>query len=312
MISIVIPAFNEEKNLQILYKSIKKEMRRINEDYEILFIDDNSKDRTLEIISTIAKRDRRVKAIKFSRNFGSHNAIYCGLMHAKGEGVVTIAADMQDPPEMIHKLWGKWQKGFDVVWATRDKRLGESILTLFFAKVFYIVMRKIIGINEIPENGADFFLIDRKVIDALKNYNERNLHLMNLICWIGFKQTAIPYTKQPRIHGVSGWSFAKKINFFLDSIISFSHLPLRIMSLLGVLLGTLGFIYLAVVFYAKLTGNVVSGWSSLMAVILLISGFQFFLTGMMGEYLWRTLEQSRSRPKYIIEKKIGVEIDFKK
>lgn len=307
MISIVIPAFNEEKSLRILHKSIKNVMSKIHEDYEIVFIDDNSSDKTIDVISALAKKDKKVRGIKFSRNFGSHNAIYCGLMHAKGQGVVTIAADMQDPPEMIHKLWTKWQEGFDVVWATRDKRLGESIPTLFFARVFYIIMRKVIGINEIPKNGSDFFLIDRKVVDALKNYNEKDLHLMNLICWIGFKQTVIPYTKQPRIHGVSGWSLTKKINFFLDSIISFSHLPLRIMSLLGVLLGTLGFVYLTVVLYAKFTGSVVSGWSSLMAVILLISGFQFFLTGLMGEYLWRTLEQSRSRPRYIIEKKIGME-----
>ena len=173
-------------------------------------------------------------------------------------------------------------------------------------------MRKIIGINEIPENGADFFLIDRKVIDALKYYTEKN-HLMNLICWIGFKQAAIPYTKQPRIHGVSGWSFEEKINFFLDSIISFSHICLSVHHVsFGRVIRYLRIYLFSCCFLCKINRK-----CSIRLVIFDGSNFTYFwfsifLTGLMGEYLWRTLEQSRSRPKYIIEKKIGVESDFKK
>lgn len=302
LLSIVTPAFNEEKNLPAMYSAIKNSLQNINMDWEWIIVDDHSRDDTFRIAAQIAIQDKRVRVFRFSRNFGSHVAIKCGLTHARGICAVGLAADLQDPPEFVEKLLASWREGNQVVWAVRDNREGESRLTKFFSKLYYLIMRKIVGLKEMPLSGADFFLIDRKVIDAFLKFEEGHTSIFALLTWLGFKQTSLIYDKRPRAHGSSGWTYAKKIKLAIDSIISHSYTPIRAFSIIGFVIACCGFAYAMVIlsrsFYHMIP---VHGWSSLMVAILIIGGLQMVMLGILGEYLWRTLEQSRKRPAFLIE-----------
>jgi len=301
VLTVITPAFNEAENLPIFYKRLKAVANDLGLLWEWLIIDDHSTDNTFDVIVALGEQDSRVKGIRFARNFGSHTAIACGLEHAHGECAVVMAADLQDPPESIPLVLKEWRKGFQIVWGARGKRKGEKARNLFFSRLFFFVMRRIVGIKNMPATGADFFLLDRLVIDALGKFDERNLSLAALLTWMGFNQTIVTYDKQIRMHGISGWNLSKKILIIIDSITSFSYLPIRLMSLMGIFIAFLGFLYAGLVIVRAVAGDPPDGWSSLMVVILLIGGFQMLMLGILGEYIWRSLDESRRRPRYWVE-----------
>jgi dolichol-phosphate mannosyltransferase len=301
LITIVTPAFNEAENLPLLYHQLVEAFEHADFGWEWIIVDDHSADQTYAIASDLAEKDARVSATRFSRNFGSHMALRCGLENAKGDCVVGMAADMQDPPDLIPRLFERWQSGAHVVWAVRSSRTGEKRSTLLFSRWYYRIMRDVVGLKHMPLNGADFFLLDRKVVNAVNQFREKNVSLFALISWMGFNQETVTYDKQARQHGRSGWSLEKKVKMAVDSMTSFSYKPIRLMTYLGFVLAFFAFAYLLVVLINYLTGGAPQGWTSLMAAILLIGGLQMMMIGFLGEYIWRSLDESRQRPPYIIE-----------
>jgi len=300
-LSIVVPAYNEAENLPVLYQSILQVMNGLECQWEWLIIDDHSADSTFAVAREIAGRDPRVRVMRFARNYGSFLAVTCGLEHARGNCAVVLAADLQDPPELIPELLAPWRRGAQVVWAVRRRREGEKASTIGFARVFYFIMRHIVGIKQMSPTGADFVLVDRRVIDAFCQFRESNISIMALITWMGFRQTSIDYVKQARLHGRSGWSLEKKLKLIVDSVTSFSYLPIRLMSYLGFTIALLGFLYSVLVIRHALSGRPAQGWASLMVVVLVIGGFQMVMMGVLGEYLWRALDEGRRRPRFLIE-----------
>jgi len=304
-ISIITPAFNEAENLPVLYGRLCNVLDTINTCWEWIIVDDHSNDNTFEVLKHLVEQDVRVIGFRLSRNSGSHVAIRCGLNNAEGGCAVIIAADLQDPPETLPNLLEKWRGGAQVVWATRDRIEGISKSDLAMGRLFWFVMHRQAGMNELPVTGADFFLVDRLVIDCLYQFHETNFNLITLLSWMGFKQETVKYIKKARISGRSGWSFNKKLKLALDSFLSFSYLPIRLMSYAGIIAGLLGFGYAIVVFINFLAGNGIQGWTSLMIVILIFGGIQMLMMGVLGEYLWRTMSESRRRPPYLVEAMMG-------
>jgi glycosyltransferase involved in cell wall biosynthesis len=303
MISIIIPIFNEEECLQQLYDRLDAVTRNIRRyDFEFIFVDDCSEDETPNILKKFEQRDRRVKNIRFARNCGSHAAVAAGIRFCNGNAAIMIAADLQDPPEIIPGLIDEFEKGYKVVWGVRDKRKGEGIFTLACSRAYYFLMNRMSHVKQ-PPSGADVFLIDRDVINAFNKSPEKNTSVYMLITWLGFSQSHIEYIKDTRYGGESKWNTSKRLKLFFDSIISFSYAPLRIISMTGVALAMLGLIYSLVVLVNYLVGGrAPEGWSSLMMVVLLIGGVQMIMMGTLGEYLWRAYDEMRGRPRYVIEK----------
>jgi dolichol-phosphate mannosyltransferase len=218
-----------------------------------------------------------------------------------------LAADLQDPPETLPALLDRWRAGAQVVWAVRARREGETSGTVGFSRLYYFIMRRVVGIKEMPATGADFFLLDRKVLDAFHKFRESNVSIPALLTWMGFRQTTIAYDKQARLHGKSGWSMAKKLKMVVDSVTSFSFLPIRLMSIVGFIMAIVGFLYAGLVVVNALSGRPPAGWASLMVVVLVVGGIQMLMMGVLGEYLWRTLDETRRRPQYLIEAKFDSE-----
>lgn len=301
LLSVVTPAYNEAQNLPVLYERLVRVLTGQALTWEWIVVDDHSGDDTFAVLTGIAEKDGDVHAIRLARNSGSHAAITCGLHHASGNCAVVLAADLQDPPEALPVLLDRWRAGAQVVWAVRASRAGETTRTLGFAKLYYLIMRRLVGIQKMPATGADFFLLDRRVLTAFGQFHESNVSIMALLTWMGFRQDTITYDKQARLHGQSGWSFGKKLTLLVDSVTSFSFLPIRAMSLLGFIFAILGFLYALVVLFNALAGRPPEGWASLMVVVLVVSGVQMLMMGVLGEYLWRALDETRRRPPYIIE-----------
>lgn len=300
-VSIVTPAYNEAKNLPVLWERLSQAMSVIGGEWEWIVVDDHSTDETFAVVADLANRHSQINALRFARNFGSHAAITCGLHQARGACVVIIAADLQDPPETISELIVKWRGGAQVVWAVRGHREGEKTATIGFARGYYFIMRHVVGLKDMPPSGADFFLIDRLVVDALKEFNENNASLFALVTWMGFRQASITYDKQARLYGHSGWNLKKKLKLMVDSVTSFTYLPIRLMSYVGFSVAVLGFFYAGLVVLNAFKGHPAEGWSSLMIVVLIVGGVQMLMMGVLGEYIWRTLDESRRRPRYLVE-----------
>jgi len=301
LLSIVTPAFNETSNLPLLYQRLRKTLDGLDLRWEWVVVDDHSSDNTFEVLANLARGDDRIRAFRFARNFGSHTATRCGLHYAQGSCAVIMASDLQDPPELLPQFLAKWSSGAQIVWAARKQRKGEGLTTVGFSRLYYALMRHVVGMKEMPATGADFFLIDRAIMDALGAFNESNVSTVALITWMGFRQDTITYDKEARVHGRSGWSLEKKLKLAVDSITSFTYLPIRFMSYLGLVVALLGFLYAIVVVANALARNPVQGWSSLIVVVLLVGGIQMLMMGVLGEYLWRALDESRQRPRYLIE-----------
>ena len=303
MISLIFPTFNEQDNLPSLYMRLRNVSASMQEyDFEFIFVDDCSADETPNILDNLRKSDDRVKIIRFSRNCGSHAAVAAGLHFCKGDVAIMLAADIQDPPEIIPTLVEQWEKGYKTVWGVRKKREGESRFILTCSRAFYFLMNHLTDVHQ-PQTGSDIFLIDSSVIEAFKEAPEKNISVYMFIAWLGFSQTSIEYTKEARHAGISKWTVSKRLKLFFDSLISFSYMPLRFMGLMGAISAFFGLLYSLFVFFnAAFRGIPVQGWASLMIVVLFLGGFQMVMMGILGEYLWRTYDETRGRPRYIIEK----------
>jgi polyisoprenyl-phosphate glycosyltransferase len=300
-LSILTAFLNEETNLGVFRERVQAALRPlVGVDYEIVLIDDHSTDGSSSVAKEWVTDDPNVQYVRLSRNCGSHAAYSAGLAKCTGDCAILLAADLQDPPEMIPDLLARWKEGYDVVWATRSGRLAEAWHTKLFASLYYRMMRRF-ALPEMPAKGADFLLMDRKVIDAYNAIPEKNTSFLAMILWLGFNQTSIEYVKQARHSGKSKWNLSKKLKLFVDSMVSFSYAPIRLSSLAGVCVSFLGLLYAAVVVFNALRGDPIQGWSSLMVVVLVIGGFQMFMMGVFGEYLWRTFDEARGRPRYVIE-----------
>jgi dolichol-phosphate mannosyltransferase len=302
MISIVTPAFNEAGNLPALYERLLAAMREVGGDWEWIVVDDHSRDDTFAVIEALALRDARVRGFRLSRNSGSHVAITCGLHQVDSDAAVMMAADLQDPPETLATMVARWRQGAQVVWATRRVQPGEASHR-GFAALYYWMMRRLVGMTDMPARGADFFLLDRVVLDAFRRFSERNVSVLALITWLGFRQEFVDYDKQPRLSGQSGWTLTRKIKLVVDSITSFSDFPIRLCTYAGLafLACSLVLLIVAVLLLPQLGGAVLL----LLALIVGLAGLQLVALGIIGEYVWRALEESRRRPPYLIEAMAG-------
>jgi glycosyltransferase involved in cell wall biosynthesis len=305
-LSIVTPAYNESKNLPVFYRQMSAALDKRNIDWEWIIVDDNSSDSTSEVMTLLSAQDPRVRGLRLARNYGAHRAATCGLNHCRGACAVLMASDLQDPPEHIPELIEKWQEGAHVVWAARRQREGQKKRSLAFSHLYYIIVRQFLGLKNLPATGADFFLLDRKVYLALQKFPEKTGNLVLLIAWMGFSQARIEYDKKERLYGQSGWSLAKKINLVIDSVTTFSSMPLRVMTLIGLATSLIGFLFMLHLLHNLVVGNPPAGWTSIMCAIMLIGGTQMGMLGVLGEYVWRALEESRNRPTYIVEKIFGI------
>ncbi|WVE39014.1 glycosyltransferase family 2 protein [Priestia megaterium] len=305
--SIVVPVYNEEEVIHETYRRLTEVMRSTKEAYELLFVNDGSRDRTAEIIKAYSEQDSDVVLLDFARNFGHQIAITAGMDHARGEAVVVIDADLQDPPELILEMIEKWKQGFDVVYAKRTKRKGETYFKKQTAAMFYRFLRAMTDID-IPLDTGDFRLLDRKVCNQMNSIQEKNRFVRGLVSWVGFKQIAVEYERDERLAGESKYPLKKMLKLSMDGITSFSYKPLKLASYAGVTLSGIGFIYLLVVLYLKLfTDSTITGWSSLIVIQLFFSGIILIILGMIGEYIGRIYDETKNRPLYIIREKYQLE-----
>jgi dolichol-phosphate mannosyltransferase len=301
-----VPVYFNAPSLPDLLKAFQAlSTRNADLDFEFIFVDDGSKDDSFAVLERLAQDEPRVSILKLSRNFGSNSAVLAGLSHTRGDVVAALSADLQDPPELIHDMLLRWRDGSKVVLAAREERDDPGLTTLM-ADTFYALFRRF-AIKTMPRRGFDFFLIDRQVCDLITSIQENNAYLMGLILWMGFDPVVIPYHRRLREerYGRSMWTFAKKFKYFVDSFVAFSYLPVRGASILGFTLSTLGILYaLFIVIFRLAAGIAVEGWTSLMVVLLIVSGAQMVMIGILGEYLWRNLDETRKRPRFIVERTV--------
>ena len=299
-ISVVIPVFNEESNLLVLHERLVNVVTSISNKYELIFVNDGSKDKSLQILKELAKKNPQIKYIDFSKNFGHQLAVFAGLEHAKGDAIVIIDADLQDPPELIKDLYHKMNEGYDVVFAQREQRVGESWHKLITAKLFYRFINRLSDVS-IPLDTGDFRIFSKKINDIIVSMPERNKFLRGQIAWTGFNQTSIQYRREERYAGKTNYSYSKMFSFAFDGITAFSNLPLRLATYLGFVVSLISFFFILYTLYQKyINGNVVQGWSSLMVSILFIGGVQLICLGIIGEYLGRIMDNVKQRPLYIV------------
>ena len=298
-VSIVIPVYHNEENIPDLTAALAR--CAPGPEFEFVLVDDGSQDGSWGLLEEYAAHEPRARLVKLSRNFGSFTACVAGLAHAKGQAAILMSADLQDPPELIAPMVSRWKEGHEVVLAVREGR-EEPFLQRLLAGIYYRVMRRW-AFPEMPLGGFDFALIDRKVIDAIVAMQEKNTTLMGLVLWTGFRRTSVPYTRRARQRGRSMWTLRKKVKYFIDSLVSFSYFPIRVAQALGILFAFAGFVHAVVVVVLRLRGNIrVQGWSALMVVVLVLGGLQFLMLGVIGEYLWRTLDETKRRPLFIVDR----------
>ena len=298
--SIVVPMFNEEEVIQQTYEVLKAVMDRTEELYELVFVNDGSRDRTEEIVNEICNMDKRVRLINFSRNFGHQIAISAGMDHADGDAIIVIDADLQDPPEVMLEMIAKWKQGYDVVYGRRKKRKGETWFKKVTAALFYRFLRSMTSVD-LPVDSGDFRLIDRKVCTVLSGLTERNRYIRGLVSWVGFKQTSVEYIREERFAGETKYPLRRMIAFALDAITSFSYKPLKMAIYLGFTISALSFFYLLLILYQRLfTDTTIVGWTSIVAMNLLFNGIMLIILGIIGEYIGRIYDESKNRPLYII------------
>jgi dolichol-phosphate mannosyltransferase len=303
--SVVVPLYNEELVIKECYRRLKEVMDSTKENYEIIFINDGSADSTRDKVENICKEDEKIKLVNFSRNFGHQAAITAGMDVAIGKAIVVIDADLQDPPEVILEMIKKWKAGYEVVYAKRAKREGESFFKKFTASIFYRMLKNITSID-IPVDTGDFRLIDRKVCDALTSLPEKNRYVRGLVSWVGYKQTAVEFVRQERFAGETKYPLKKMMKLALDGITSFSYKPLTVASFFGGITFSLGIIGLMVeVVKSVINGTSILSLGTLLTVNLIMFGLIFFSIGIMGQYIGRIFDESKNRPMYIIDDTIN-------
>ena len=300
-LSVIVPAYNEEEVLPELYRRLTAVLAKFCPNYEILFVNDGSRDSTLDIMRSLKATDPHVGYVNLSRNFGKEIAMTAGLDLARGDAVIVIDADLQDPPELIPDLIKGWREGFDVVYARRASRAGESWLKKATARAFYRVIQRV-GPVSIPEDVGDFRLLNRRAVDALKQVRERHRFMKGLFAWIGFSQKAIDYQRDARFAGVTKWNYWKLWNFAIEGITSFSIAPLKISTYLGLFVAVVALLYALFIIYKTLRfGDPVQGYPSLAAIVLFLGAVQLVGIGILGEYLGRMFVETKCRPLYLID-----------
>jgi dolichol-phosphate mannosyltransferase len=299
-LSIIIPIYNEQGNIDRLINRLKGVMNQLNVTCEYVFINDGSKDDSINIIKNLAKIDPSVKFINFSRNFGHQIAVTAGLDKCIGERIVIIDADLQDPPELILEMYKKMDEGFEVVYAKRAARNGESWMKKFTARMFYRILKSITSVN-IPVDTGDFRIMDRKIVEVLKQMPEQQKFLRGQISWIGFNQTYVEYERDERFAGETGYTYKKMIRFALDGITSFSNFPLKFATICGFVVSGAAFLVMLYALYARfISKNYIEGWTSIIISVLFLGGIQLISIGIIGEYISRLSSNVRNRPLYII------------
>lgn len=308
-ISVVIPMYFEEKVVNECYNRTKNVLNKLSSyEYEIIFINDGSQDKTLELLEKIAKNDNNVKVLSFSRNFGHQAAVTAGLKFTTGDAAVIMDADMQDPPEVIEEMVKLWEEGNEVIYAKRKVREGETKFKLFTAKMFYKMLNSLSD-TEIPKDTGDFRLADRKVVDIINQLPEHNKFLRGLFSWVGFKQIPLEYERKERFAGKTKYPLKKMLKLALDGITSFSTKPLKILGVLGIFSVLISFIILiyALISFAFNLNQLTPGWTSLMVTMTFLGGVQLLSIWLISEYIGRIYDESKGRPEYIIDKKINIE-----
>lgn len=301
LLSIIIPIYNEEQIIPELYKRLSESAQKITSDYELIFINDGSKDLSLLELIKISDQDKKVFFINFSKNFGHQIAVTAGIDHCNGDAVVIIDGDLQDPPELIPEMYKKHKEGYEVVYAQREKREGETYFKKTTAQLFYRTLRKLTAID-IPLDTGDFRLIDRKIVEALRKMPEQNKFLRGQIAWLGFNQTAILFNRDKRKYGKSGYPLSKMLKFALDGITGFSDKPLQYFSRLGFIISGLSFIIiLYAIFSHFFLKQTITGWTSLIISSMFIGGVQLISIGVIGEYIARINKNILNRPLYLIK-----------
>jgi glycosyltransferase involved in cell wall biosynthesis len=300
VLSVVVPCYNEEENIHYLFERLTSALDRLNLKYEIICVNDGSRDDTLKYLVEYHRRNPIIKVVNLSRNFGKEIALSAGIDYALGQAVVPIDADLQDPPEFIEQLIEKWREGYDVVYGVRRSRKGESWLKRSTAGAFYRVISGMTHI-QIPKDTGDFRLLDRRVVEALKLLPERRRFMKGLFAWVGFKQTSIEYDRDPRYQGTTKWNYWKLWNFALEGITSFSFVPLKVWSYIGVFVSLISFVYASFLIVRTLIlGIDVPGYASIMVAVLFLGGVQLISLGFIGEYLGRVYDEVKQRPLYLV------------
>ena len=311
-ISVVIPMYYEEEVVDICYKRVVNNLKKLSDkyNYEIIFINDGSKDSTLEILKKIVSNDDNVKIISFSRNFGHQAAVTAGIRNVTGDAVIIMDADLQDPPELFEGMIEKWEEGYEVVYGKRKTREGESIFKLLTARMFYNTLNKLSEI-EIPKDTGDFRLVDRKVIDVIATLPEHNKFLRGLFSWVGFNQYAYEYNRVNRVAGKTKYPFKKMFKLATDGILSFSAKPLKIVGAIGIFSVIVSIIILiySIVSYMFKLNSLTPGWTSIMCTMTFIGGIILISLWMIGEYIARIYEESLGRPEYIIDELINFKVE---
>ena len=305
-ISVIIPAYNEEESLPILYDRMKKLMDSINNyEFEILFVNDGSKDRTIELIKELREKDNRISYVDFARNFGKEIAMIAGLDYATGDCVIFMDADLQDPPELIVEFVKYWEEGYDDVYAKRKSRKGETFLKKFTSKMYYKVLKKLARM-EIQQDTGDFRLLDRRCVNALKKLRESQRNTKSMFSWIGYKKKEVLYDRDPRVAGSTKWNYIKLVDLAIDGITSFTTSPLRLSTFIAIPTFILLFVYfIYVIAKCFVVNQVIQAYQAIILLILFFSGVQILLFGIVGEYLGRIFNETKNRPLYLVNEYNG-------
>ena len=303
LVTILVPAYNEEEVLHMLYERLRALMDDTTAyDFEVLLVNDGSKDKTLQIMQEVREKDKRINYLNLSRNFGKETAMIAGLDYCKGDAVIIIDADLQDPPELIPEMLKYWEEGYDDVYAKRKSREGESFLKKFTSKMYYKVLQAFTKI-EIQKDTGDFRLLDKRCVEALKSMRESQRYTKGLFSWIGYNKKEILYDRDPRAAGKTKWNYGKLINLSIDGITSFTTSPLRWAAIIGILVSLIGFIYMIFIIIKTIVSGIdVPGYASTKVVILFIGGIQLIFLGVIGEYLGRAFNEGKHRPLYFVDR----------
>jgi glycosyltransferase involved in cell wall biosynthesis len=306
-VSVVVPIYNEEENIDVLFSRLLAVLEALNTSYEIVCVNDGSRDNTLKNLVEYHQRYPQIKVVNLSRNFGKDIAMSAGIDYSQGMAVIPIDADLQDPPELIAEMIEKWHEGYDVVYASRRVRIGESWFKRFTAEGFYQVINRLSRVA-IPPNTGDFRLIDRRVVESIKKMPERQRFMKGIFAWVGYKQTAILFDREPRYQGQTKWNYWKLWNFALDGITSFSFLPLKVWTYVGFIIALISLLYASfLILRTVILGIDVPGYASLMVAVLFLGGIQLLTLGIIGEYIGRVYEEVKGRPLYLVRDCYGFE-----